>query len=321
MTAYKTLYGQLIRRVANDPANPVQGQIWYNTTIGGLKGAQTVAAAWSSGGALPTGVYFSGGSGDKSGALSIAGSRFSPSAGVDTVNSYNGSSWTSSPALNYSARGTGMSGGPQTASWVGGGAMPSYSTVLNNFSTWNNSSWTAGPTLATNVADAGGTGPQTACLGYGGYVTSPSAGSTNVSQEYNGSSWSNVNSMPVVGSNTGDCGQEQTAAVATIPGGSTSLEYDGTNWTAGGSTPGGAFSSAGGGPATDCILAADIGIRYNGTAWSTDANLSSPRTSSSGGKMGDGTTGIVFGGAPSPNGALTEEYTGTFLSSKLVTTS
>mgnify|MGYP003653055070 CR=1 FL=1 len=276
----------------------------YNSSINAITNS-----AWASGGALPTGVYFSGGAGDKDAALSIGGSRFAPPAGVNTVNIYNGSTWTGGPNLNYSARGTGMSGGPKTAAWVGGGAFPSYPTILNNFSTWNDSSWTAGPTLATNTSDAGGTGPQTACLGYGGYVTSPSAGSTNKTQEYNGSSWSNVNNMPVVGSNTGDVGQSQTAAGAAIPGASTFVEYDGTNWTAGGSTPGGAFSSAGGGPLDNCILAASAGIRYNGTAWSADANLGTPRTSSSGGKMGDGTTGIVFGGAPSPNGALTEEYT------------
>ena len=84
MAAYKTLKGQSIRQVASDPTNPVVGEIWYNTNLGVLKGYQTVAAAWASGGALPTGVYFSGGAGDKDAALSIGGSRFSPPAGVNT---------------------------------------------------------------------------------------------------------------------------------------------------------------------------------------------------------------------------------------------
>ena len=38
MAAYKTLKGQSIRQVANDPTNPVLGEIWYNTTLGVLKG-------------------------------------------------------------------------------------------------------------------------------------------------------------------------------------------------------------------------------------------------------------------------------------------
>ena len=40
MAAYKTLKGQSIRQVAQDPTNPVIGEIWYNTTIGALKGYQ-----------------------------------------------------------------------------------------------------------------------------------------------------------------------------------------------------------------------------------------------------------------------------------------
>ena len=37
MAAYKTLKGQSIRQVAEDPSNPVLGEIWYNNTIGFFK--------------------------------------------------------------------------------------------------------------------------------------------------------------------------------------------------------------------------------------------------------------------------------------------
>ena len=47
MAAYKTLKGQSIRQVAQDPSNPLLGEIWYNTTTGVLKGFQTTAAAFS----------------------------------------------------------------------------------------------------------------------------------------------------------------------------------------------------------------------------------------------------------------------------------
>ena len=56
MAAYKTLKGQSIRQVAQDPTNPLEGEIWYNTTIGVLKGYATVAAAWSSLSLLDTSV-------------------------------------------------------------------------------------------------------------------------------------------------------------------------------------------------------------------------------------------------------------------------
>jgi hypothetical protein len=54
MTTFKEIRGQLIRSVSSDPANPQEGQIWYNNTIGVLKGYQLVADAWSSGGNLNT---------------------------------------------------------------------------------------------------------------------------------------------------------------------------------------------------------------------------------------------------------------------------
>jgi hypothetical protein len=47
MTTFKEISGQLIRTLSSDPANPQEGQIWYNSTIGVLKGYELVAAAWA----------------------------------------------------------------------------------------------------------------------------------------------------------------------------------------------------------------------------------------------------------------------------------
>ena len=38
MTNYRSLVGQKIKKVSADPSNPLEGQIWYNTTSGKLKG-------------------------------------------------------------------------------------------------------------------------------------------------------------------------------------------------------------------------------------------------------------------------------------------
>ena len=38
MATYSTLAGQTIQGIAGDPANPVEGQIWYNSTSNVLKG-------------------------------------------------------------------------------------------------------------------------------------------------------------------------------------------------------------------------------------------------------------------------------------------
>jgi hypothetical protein len=54
MTTFKEISGQLIRTLSSDPANPQEGQIWYNSTIGVLKGYDNTIAAWASGGNLGT---------------------------------------------------------------------------------------------------------------------------------------------------------------------------------------------------------------------------------------------------------------------------
>ena len=38
MSTFKEIRGTLIKSVSSDPANPEVGEIWYNNTIGSLKG-------------------------------------------------------------------------------------------------------------------------------------------------------------------------------------------------------------------------------------------------------------------------------------------
>ena len=38
MATYITLHGIRIQVIAGDPSNPVEGQVWYNTTSNDLKG-------------------------------------------------------------------------------------------------------------------------------------------------------------------------------------------------------------------------------------------------------------------------------------------
>ena len=56
MTTYKEIRGTNIEAVASDPSNPVEGQVWYNTTSNVVKGLMeiTATAAWSTGGSLNT---------------------------------------------------------------------------------------------------------------------------------------------------------------------------------------------------------------------------------------------------------------------------
>ena len=53
MTTYKEIKGTQIEVLASDPSNPVEGQVWYNSTSNVLKGqAATTAGAWATGGNL-----------------------------------------------------------------------------------------------------------------------------------------------------------------------------------------------------------------------------------------------------------------------------
>ena len=63
MTTFKEISGQLIRTLSSDPANPLEGQIWYNSTIGVLKGYRSLGGVWASGGNLSTARSNSGGAG------------------------------------------------------------------------------------------------------------------------------------------------------------------------------------------------------------------------------------------------------------------
>ena len=126
MAAYKTLKGQSIRQVAQDPANPILGEIWYNTTLGVLKGYQTVASAFSSGGARNDGQNDGCGAGTLNAGLAFGGTRNpnSPNTGglaTQTASEeYNGAAWAEGGAMS-TGRGTFGGLGTQTAALAFGG--------------------------------------------------------------------------------------------------------------------------------------------------------------------------------------------------------
>ena len=73
MTTFKEISGQLIRTLSSDPANPQEGQIWYNSTIGVLKGYDVTLAAWASGGNMNTARDRLAGLGTQTAALGVGG--------------------------------------------------------------------------------------------------------------------------------------------------------------------------------------------------------------------------------------------------------
>ena len=54
MSTYRAIKGWTIQTGSSDPPSPVTGQVWYNSTLGKLKGFKEGAANWATGGNLNT---------------------------------------------------------------------------------------------------------------------------------------------------------------------------------------------------------------------------------------------------------------------------
>jgi hypothetical protein len=74
MTTYKEIYGTNVEVLSSDPTNPVEGQIWYNSTSQTLKGYALVAGSWATAGPLNTARASLAGAGIQTSALAFGGS-------------------------------------------------------------------------------------------------------------------------------------------------------------------------------------------------------------------------------------------------------
>ena len=151
MTTYKEIRGTQIEAVATDPSNPVEGQVWYNTTSNVLKGqAAATTAAWSTGGNLNTARSRGAGAGTKGGGLLFGGDPLH-----SETESYNGTSWTEVSDLN-TARGDNAGAGTYTSALSFGGEISPGATGLTE--SWDGASWTEVADLNTARDYFGGSG-------------------------------------------------------------------------------------------------------------------------------------------------------------------
>src|SRR6056300_1063761 len=99
MAAYKEIKGINIQKVSADPPAPIEGQVWYNTTSGSLKGFKVSAGAWATGGDLNTARANPRGTGTQTAALAFGGKTPALDE-LALTESYNGSAWTELNDLN-----------------------------------------------------------------------------------------------------------------------------------------------------------------------------------------------------------------------------
>ena len=73
MATYRSIVGHKINKVSSDPAEPLTGQMWYNSTTGTLR-ALGVVSAWSSTSPMINSVQYRGGGGTPTAMFAAGGS-------------------------------------------------------------------------------------------------------------------------------------------------------------------------------------------------------------------------------------------------------
>ena len=120
MTTFKEIRGTAIESVSSDPSNPEVGQIWYNNTIGVLKGYQNIAGTWASGGNLSTARGGMFNAGTQTANLVSAGGPLGGGADTTQTELYNGTSWTTTSTLGTGRAGLAGAGTQTSALAIGG---------------------------------------------------------------------------------------------------------------------------------------------------------------------------------------------------------
>ncbi len=315
MTTYTQQPGTHIPVRAADPTNPIVGEVWYNTTTNQLKGVINVASAtWATGGSMNTARRQVAGFGEGVSTAVVTCGQNPPA--LNLTEEYSGTAWTAVTA-NPEVRVKPFGFGTNSAGLVGGGESgPSSGT---NSGEYDGTSWTASATIPLTMYDSTGTGTTSA----GVVVHGPQSPNTAVLLYATPGTWTTGTSSPeVIGS--ASAGGTTTAAVFTAkaPGNvTTSYDYAGGTWTAGGALNQARNRAATGAqsPVSQVLLfggntapAAVVNNteEYNGTSWTAKAAMSTARRGL-GGSGSSNTSALAFGGFLNPGDtAATEEYAG-----------
>ena len=249
MTTYKEIHGTKIEAVASDPSNPVEGQVWYNTTSNVLKGSiRTAAGSWATSGNLNTGRFYVAGAGTQTSGIAVGGER-NPGGIQTNVELYDGSArWGAGTA------------GTETSGLVFGRAPPQGAET----ETWNGSSWTEVADLNTGRYVLGGGGTQTSALGFGG-----TPGGVALTESWNGSAWTEVADLNTAREFVGGTGTSNTAALAFggAPQTGVTETWNGSAWTETSDLNNGRGGGANSGNETSALLAGGQGTNQLDSAF------------------------------------------------------
>jgi len=302
MANYKNIKGFNIQYLDSDPPNPIEGQMWFNSTTQTLKGAEAggfPVGTWASAGTINTARYYAGGAGNSTAALIFGGSN--PAIGVAALTeSYNGTSWTELNDMNTARQVYGV--GASTSSAIGAFG---YSTALTNVAeTWNGTSWTnitSGSTPKEVIASFGVA--ELALLGKGPPATT---------ELWNGTSWTEVTES--TNAHTSAASGTTTAGLFISSPGTSVESYNGTSWTEVGDVNTARINSAASGIQTATLFFGGDNPSpaivtqteyYDGTSWTELNDLSTAVYVNQGAQDGGATTAISMGGQTAPGASLT----------------
>lgn len=342
MAQYTGIQGSNILIVSSDPSNPVEGQIWYNTTTNLLKGYALGTASWATGGNMTTAQRANAGSGIQTAALTFGGvNPVTGSSGSVITQKYNGSTWTTTGNLN-TARYAMNAAGTQTATYGNGGygAGIAPAGYTGKTETFNGTSWSNATDSPRYVSSGTGCGTQTAALVGGGYDNT----NWNLScLLYTSGTWttgpSYASPTGLGAQGAGSAGSQTSAIIfgGYIPPaavGVGSQTYNGTSFSNAPNLNNAAYRS-GAGTQTAAIAfgqldpspsgASNWTELYNGTSWTTTTGSSTPRgdTQQNSANSAPNSAALIFGGQNSSGTIIgsTEAFTGAQLTTKTITTS
>jgi hypothetical protein len=279
--------------------------------------ASVVLAAWTTTTSISTSrdrrqTAGAGGEGDH-----VIMGGFDESSRVSYTDEWNGSSWSTSGAMDgaastghaqYGSAGTGSSDAAAFGGW----------SYANNTHEYNGTSWSAGGNLATGRQGITGCGvSSSAALSVGGQTAGAEAIANT--EEYNGTSWSSGGAYPSV-IQASSCTGIVTAAVAAYGANlsasvATSAEYNGTSWSSGatGTLSEGQDPQAWGASYDNSHFSGTHPNKYghesyNGTSFSSETSHSTGRT---GGSSGGGARAgfVASGSGPSAITPTCEKWT------------
>ena len=324
MSTYREIVGKKIKKVSSDPSSGTDGEMWYNSTTGTLRGP-AIVEAWSSGPPINTARgSFASATASQTAGLIFGGYTNPPEVIHTGTEEYDGSGWSTGGALP-AARCWLMGAGTQTAALGVGGYNPT-STAKQEVYNYNGTAWSSNPhTIPTGVAEAGSAGTQTSALIFGGRP--PTNPAKNTSFEYDGSSWTSGGTLNTARRMMAGGGTQTSARAAggvTHPSTTyvtTSEEYNGSAWTAdsnintarrdctGSAVDADSMRITGGYKAPGSTLSADS-ESWNGSSWSEGPNISAATVDAGPSSFASSSATIFQGGVVSGGGYAnaTEEF-------------